>query len=173
MNPNAVPFGCCWDECVWFQDGRVIIALLEMMPHVLDLILNTVFMFAVHFLIAWNSFCIFKDASFKKVPKITWYCVCVCVILMLFEHIPCTCNKTTQGNYSVSLNDGSLSRHLQLMFWFLEIILVFLKMLLTKKNLGHVTWSYGVLTVPCYLSEYHSITITVQHGVCTVLQGTP
>lgn len=38
---------------VRFEDGRVIIALLEMMPHFLDLILNTAFVtFAVNFLIA-------------------------------------------------------------------------------------------------------------------------
>ncbi len=36
-------------------------------------------------------------------------------------------------NYSIFRSDGSLSRHLHLMFWLFEIILVFLKMLLTKK----------------------------------------
>lgn len=41
-----------------FEDGRVIIALLEMMPHFLDLILNTFVTFAVHFLIV-ETFCAF------------------------------------------------------------------------------------------------------------------
>ncbi len=54
---------------VRFEDRWVIIALLEMMPHFLDLILNTAFMFAVSFWIAWNSFCIFQDTSYKESSK--------------------------------------------------------------------------------------------------------
>lgn len=64
-----------------FEDGWVIIALLEMMPHFLDLILNTAFMFSVNFLI-------FEDASYKKSTKNNMVLPCFLDIDMLFEHEP-------------------------------------------------------------------------------------